>query len=122
MTDTESKEVKELAKDLKEIRECEIQEHCILLDGEVAKKLYDKGYTKRPQDNNLVPLDRRAFCDYHMPDCDGRQGGDNCSCGLWDVIAKFGKDNSGITSCSCPICKAQAILSLLNAKESTEKE
>ena len=58
MTDTESKEVEELAKDLKEIRECEIKEHCLLLDGEVAKKLYAKGYTKRPQAKNaLVPLD-----------------------------------------------------------------
>ena len=61
MTENERKEVEELAKDLKEIRECEIHEHCILLDGEVAKKLYAKGYTKRHQDNNaLVPLDEKS--------------------------------------------------------------
>ena len=62
MTDPERKEVEELAKDLKEIRECEIQEHCILLDGEVAKKLYAKGYTKRPpQDNNA----HKCTCNRH---------------------------------------------------------
>ena len=95
MTDTERKEVEELTKALQESIS---KENSTWNSFEVvAKRLIAKGYTKRPQDNNaLVPLDRRAFCDYHMPDCDGRQGGDNCSCGLWDVIAKFGKDNSGM--------------------------
>lgn len=58
MTDTKSKEVEELAKDLQEYSDTQINLGKSKYGREkMAEWFVKKGYTKRPQDNNLVPLD-----------------------------------------------------------------
>lgn len=61
---------------------------------------------ERPQANALVISDINKLSNF-IREIDGNN---NMGAGelAERICAKFGKDNSGITSCSCPICKAQA--------------
>ena len=56
----ESKAVKELAKEFKECWPILAEAKCI----HYAEWMIKKGYTKRPQDNNLVPLDSELLAEY----------------------------------------------------------
>ena len=65
----------------------------------VIEKMDEIGFTKRPQDNNLVPLDRDKLAKILAQHRGGHSGFPPAS---WDydladvICAKFGKDNSGM--------------------------
>ena len=96
MTDTERKEVEELAKLMRVFSGWDWGESdCI----RIAEQMIKERYTKRPQNNALVPLDRDKLAKILAQHRGGHSGFPPAS---WDydladvICAKFGKDNSGM--------------------------